>query len=192
MEWEPQVSTSIHIPGASVSFSKTRWNGVAAALSHFYHESVGRHQIEQLFEKRHNDIRKLINGLDKTTEKAVSGRTELLEQLRQQLAVLFRMKERVIYSKLRTFGDEELDRLVTRHCEEHRIFEEWLNEIGQVDPTDPLWRARFEILRDSLERYLHREDSRTLRLVDALLTEQQKLSLKADLRKEEEGISATV
>lgn len=122
----------------------------------------------------------------------MSGRSDLLTQLRQQLIVLFRLKERVIYSKLKSFGDEELDQLVNRHREEHRIFEDWLNEIEQVNPTDPLWRARFEILRDNLERYLHREETRTLRLVDALLTEQQKLSLKMDIKKEEQGIAATV
>lgn len=155
-------------------------------------ESVGHHQIEKLFEKRHNDIRRIVNLLDRTTEKAVSGRGDLLAQLRQQLLVLFRLKERVIYPKLKSFGDEELDRLVNRHHEEHRIFEDWLNEIEQVDPTDPLWRARFEILRDGLERYLHREEMRTLRLVDALLTDQQKLSLKMDMKKEEEGIAASV
>ena len=78
------------------------------------------------------------------------------EQLRMALEAHLGGEERVVYPAMDKYP--ELHMYVLESTEEHRIVRRLLGEITGLEPTAETWRAKFKVLKESIEHHIEEEE----------------------------------
>ena len=89
-------------------------------------------------------------------EGAKAGYTEF----RVKLQAHSRAEEETLYSTLlkKTTIGEKVDDEVREGKEEHHLADFLINELTQIPPADPKWKAKFRVLQESVEHHLDEEE----------------------------------
>jgi hemerythrin-like domain-containing protein len=101
--------------------------------------------------KEHEQAKKLMEQLKEKPQKRA------FEQLRAALEQHIGAEERVVYKALDRYP--ELHMHVLESIEEHRVAKRVLGEVGRIEPKDEKWRAKFKVLKESIEHHIEEEES---------------------------------
>ncbi|MFW5774653.1 MAG: hemerythrin domain-containing protein [Chitinivibrionales bacterium] len=108
--------------------------------------------------KDHDNIRTLLEQLQRTGPNHPGRRVGFFMSLREQLEPHMRAEEHVIYPALRV--DEETREDALDAVELHHIAQILLDELEQLPATDEHWGAKLRVLKQIVVRHLEEEENR--------------------------------
>ena len=130
-----------------------------------------------LLETDHRRLEDLLKQGEETTERAVKGRSELLDTLTGELTVHELIEEKVLYPALQVHA--EAKEIVLEGYQEHHIADIIVKELHQVAKDDEQWGAKFKVLKENLEHHIQEEEGEMFRTARAVLSREELHSLGA-------------
>ena len=109
-----------------------------------------------LLETDHRRFEGLMKKGEETTERAVKGRTALLDTLTAALDVHELIEEKILYPALKAHA--ETREIVLEGFQEHHVADVLVKELHQVAKDDEQWGAKFKVLQESLEHHIKEEE----------------------------------
>jgi iron-sulfur cluster repair protein YtfE (RIC family) len=125
---------------------------------------VRAHPIEQevpmdalkLLKDDHDRVKKMLNELDETTERAEKTRTEGLARLKRELTIHEVIEEEIFYPAMKEHA--EAKDIVLEAYEEHDVVNIIMSEIEQTPTEDETWKAKFTVMKENLEHHIEEEE----------------------------------
>lgn len=110
----------------------------------------------RLLEEDHGRVKKLLEELDGTTERAHKTRTETLAKLRRELTIHEAIEEEIFYPALKQHA--EAKEIVLEAYEEHDVVDTIMGEIERTPTDDEVWKAKFTVMKENLEHHIEEEE----------------------------------
>jgi len=118
--------------------------------------STGENDPIALLESDHRRFEDLLKQGEETTERAVKGRTGLLDTLTAALNVHELIEEKVLYPALKPHA--ETRDVVLEGFEEHHVADVIVKELHDLAKDNERWGAKFKVLQESLEHHIQEEE----------------------------------
>ena len=109
-----------------------------------------------LLKKDHDAIKKLLDDLDGTTERAVKTRQDLFGRLKFSLTVHEQMEETVLYPALKEHA--ETRDIVLEAYEEHDVVDKVLGDLEATPFDDDSWHAKLKVMSENLHHHIEEEE----------------------------------
>jgi iron-sulfur cluster repair protein YtfE (RIC family) len=110
----------------------------------------------KLLKDDHDRVKKMLEELDGTTERAVKTREEGLAKLKADLVVHEAIEEEIFYPALREHA--EAKEIVLEAYEEHDVVDTVMAEIEKTPYDDETWKAKFTVMKENLEHHIEEEE----------------------------------
>ena len=133
-----------------------------------------------LLEADHRRFEDLLKKGEDTTERAVKGRTNLLDTLTAELNVHELIEEKVLYPALKPHA--EARDIVLEGYQEHHVADLLVKELHQLARDNEQWGAKFKVLKESLEHHIEEEESHMFPSARQVLTREELQGLGARMR----------
>lgn len=133
-----------------------------------------------LLETDHRRFEDLMKQGEDTTERAVKGRTELLDTLTAELNVHEMIEEKVLYPALKPHS--EARDIVLEGFQEHHVADILVKELHHLSKDDEQWGAKFKVLSESLEHHIKEEEQKMFPTARQVLSPDDLKALGARMR----------
>lgn len=128
----------------------------------------------ELLVQDHHLVRKLLEELSSTTERAVKKRAELLARIKQEVSIHTALEEEILYPAIKQAGDKEVAKMYYEAKEEHRTVDSLVipdllhTETGTVE-----FAGRVKVMKELLEHHIEEEESELFPTARRLLGRQK-------------------
>ncbi|MDP9322495.1 MAG: hemerythrin domain-containing protein [Acidobacteriota bacterium] len=122
-------------------------------------------------EKDHRRFEDLLKQGQETTERAVTGRTDLLNTLTALLNVHELIEEKVLYPALK--AHPEAKDIVLEGYQEHHVADLIVKELHALPKDDEKWGAKFKVLKESIEHHIKEEEGEMFRTARGLFSREE-------------------
>lgn len=113
----------------------------------------------ELLTNDHKTVKKLLEELSGTTERALKKRTELLARLEQELQAHTTIEEEIFYPAMKQAGNKEDAKMYYEAKEEHRTVEALvLPDLLKTQPDTVEFSGRIKVLKELLEHHIEEEE----------------------------------
>jgi hemerythrin-like domain-containing protein len=138
-----------------------------------------------LLEQDHKAVRKLLEDIDATTERAVKTRGDLIEKLRGDLEAHESIEEEIFYPALKEHPKAR--DITLEGYEEHHVVDTVMAEIMALSPNDEVWTAKFTVMKENLEHHIEEEEGDMFKIARQVFEEGElnELGARMDARKRE-------
>jgi len=150
-----QVAKPSRLASAATTVGGAVATAVAAVTKRLPWSSNDQDAIA-LLEKDHRRFEALLEQGETTTERAVKGRTELLNTLTTELNLHELVEEKILYPALK--AHPEARDIVLEGYQEHHVADVLTRELLQLPAGDEQWGAKFKVLKESLEHHIQEEE----------------------------------
>jgi iron-sulfur cluster repair protein YtfE (RIC family) len=133
-----------------------------------------------LLESDHRRFEDLLKQGEETTERAVKGRTALLDTLTAALNVHELIEEQVLYPALKPHA--ETREIVLEGFEEHHVADVIVKELHDLAKDNERWGAKFKVLQESLEHHIQEEERKMFPAARQVLSREELQDLGARMR----------
>ena len=110
----------------------------------------------QLLKDDHKKVKKLLEELDGTTERAEKTRTELFDRLKHELTIHETIEEEILYPALKEFAKTR--DITLEAYEEHHVVDQIVSELETTPVTDETWGAKLTVMKENLEHHIEEEE----------------------------------
>ena len=110
----------------------------------------------KLLKDDHDRVKKMLEELDATTERADKTRTEGLGKLKAELTIHEAIEEEIFYPALKEHAEAKA--LVLEAYEEHDVVDMIMSEIEQTPTSAETWKAKFTVMKENLEHHIEEEE----------------------------------
>ena len=110
----------------------------------------------QLLKEDHQRVKKMLEELDSTTERAEKTRKDGLAKLKQELTIHEAIEEEIFYPALKQHA--EAKEIVLEAFEEHDVVDAIMSEIEATPTEDERWAAKFSVMKENLEHHIEEEE----------------------------------
>jgi hypothetical protein len=114
-----------------------------------------------LLTQEHQQVKKLLEEGEATTERGVKTRTELYARLKEMLTTHERMEEEVLYPALKKHREAREDAL--EGYQEHHVVDLIFEELDATPVDDEKWGAKFTVAKENIEHHIEEEESEMFR-----------------------------
>ncbi len=121
-----------------------------------------------LLETDHRRMEDLLKQGEETTERAVKGRTQLLDTITTELAIHELIEEKLLYPALKKHP--EARDIVLEGFQEHHVADLILKELHEVAKDDERWGAKFKVLKENIEHHIQEEEGPMFRTARGVMT----------------------
>jgi hemerythrin-like domain-containing protein len=128
-----------------------------------------------LLETEHRRLEDLLAKGEETTDRAVKGRTELLDSLTAFLTVHEQIEETFLYPALKIHP--EAKDIVLEGYQEHHVADLIVRELHGVAKDNEVWGAKFKVLKESIEHHIKEEEGEMFRTARAVMSRDDLLAL---------------
>lgn len=112
-----------------------------------------------LLKQDHETVRELLDRLEKTTERAVKSRAEMLQKLQLELQIHTTLEEEIFYPAYTQAGGKEEAVMAAEAKEEHRTVDSLvLPDLMNTDPGSIPFTGRLKVLKELLEHHIEEEE----------------------------------
>jgi iron-sulfur cluster repair protein YtfE (RIC family) len=116
-----------------------------------------------LLEQDHDKVMKIMEELEKTTERGVKTREELFNKLVSELTVHEQIEEQIFYPAVKEQATtKKLEELVTESYEEHHFVDIVKAEIEQTPFDTEEWAAKFKVMKENIEHHAKEEEEQKM------------------------------
>jgi hypothetical protein len=109
-----------------------------------------------LLKDDHDQLKKLMEELDGTTERGVKTRERLFTRIQQDLTVHEEIEEEILYPALKEHPKAK--EIVLEGYEEHNVVDMVMEEITNVPYDDETWGAKFTVMKENVEHHIEEEE----------------------------------
>ena len=140
-----------------------------------------------LLKDDHAKVKKMLDELDETTERAEKTRTEGLAKLKQELTIHEAIEEEIFYPALKQHA--EAKDIVLEAYEEHDVVNTIMSEIEATPTEDETWAAKFTVMKENLEHHIEEEEGEMFEKARDVFDEAtlEQLGERMQARKEQAG-----
>jgi hemerythrin-like domain-containing protein len=142
--------------------------GAVAAVANRVPWGSGDLDAIAYLEKDHRRFEDLLKQGQETTERAVTGRTDLLNTLTALLNVHELIEEKVLYPALK--AHPEAKDIVLEGYQEHHVADLIVKELQALPKDDEKWGAKFKVLKESIEHHIKEEEGEMFRTARGLFS----------------------
>lgn len=129
----------------------------------------------KLLENDHRRLEMLLRRGEETTQRAMSGRTRLLDTLTAELQVHEEIEEKILYPALKAHA--EATESVLEGYQEHHVADVLIKELHALPPDDERWGAKFKVLKENIEHHIEEEEGEMFRIARSVLTRAEREQL---------------
>lgn len=139
-----------------------------------------------LLKDDHARVKEMLEKLDKTTERAIKTRTQMLAKLKQELTVHETIEEEIFYPAMKQHAEAKA--IVLEAYEEHDVVDTIMSEIEQTPVEDETWAAKLTVMMENLLHHIEEEEGEMFEQARRLFDRQALESLGEEMqaRKERE------
>ncbi|MBA1194619.1 hemerythrin domain-containing protein [Pseudomonas entomophila] len=114
----------------------------------------------ELLTNDHKTVKKLLDDLTSTTERAVKKRAELLGKLNYELQLHTQLEEEILYPAFKKAGKKEEATMYYEAKEEHRTVDALvLPDLMKTDTGTVEFSGRAKVMKELLEHHIEEEES---------------------------------
>lgn len=113
----------------------------------------------------HNRVRGLFAQFHKAQDDDdLATMTELAAKIFQELEVHTKIEEQVFYPAAHDLT-EEIAEIIDEGAEEHHVVDVLMDEVRQLDPSDPQWVAKLTVMIENVEHHAEEEETEMFPMV---------------------------
>ncbi|HTN31451.1 MAG TPA: hemerythrin domain-containing protein [Pseudomonas sp.] len=143
----------------------------------------------ELLKQDHETVRKLLEQLSGTTERAVKTRQDLLHKIEQELTIHTQLEEQILYPAYKKAGGRDAAVMDAEAREEHRTVDSLvLPDLLQTDPASIPFTGRVKVLKELLEHHIEEEEGELFSEADQLLGKSRLEELGAEMEAMKKGL----
>jgi len=109
-----------------------------------------------LLEEDHVKVKKLLDELESTTERAVKARSELFATIKGELTLHETVEEEIFYPALK--AHPKAKDIVLEGYQEHHVVDLLMNELEGMDVSDEDWGAKAKVMTENIEHHIEEEE----------------------------------
>lgn len=113
--------------------------------------------IYEELKRDHDQVRALLAEIAEMSSRASKGKEKHFETLKEMMTVHSRAEEKVFYAALKSDAETKDDAI--EGYEEHHVVDLLMREIARLDPSDERWKAKFSVLKETIEHHAEEEES---------------------------------
>ena len=151
--------------------------GGLAAVTNRLPWTTGELDAIALLEKDHRRFEALLNRGKDSTERAVKGRTDLLNTLTVELNAHELVEEKILYPALK--NHPEAKDIVLEGYQEHHVADLIVAELHSLAKNDETWGPKFKVLKESLEHHIQEEEGEMFRTARGIFSRDELLEMGA-------------
>jgi hemerythrin-like domain-containing protein len=141
-----------------------------------------------LLKDDHDRVKKMLEELDSTTERATKTRPEMLAKLKQDLTIHEAIEEEIFYPALKEHA--EAKEIVLEAYEEHDVVDTIMTEIEQTPVEDETWAAKFTVMKENLEHHIEEEEGEMFKQARKVLDENELATLGEQMAARKKALAA--
>lgn len=112
-----------------------------------------------LLKQDHEKVKKLMDELEKTTERGVKTREELFGKLMQELTVHEKIEEEIFYPAVKERAEtKKVEELIAESYEEHHFVDVVAAELKTTPFDAEEWAAKFKVMKENVEHHAIEEE----------------------------------
>lgn len=135
--------------------------------------------VISILKNDHETLRKLLDELSATSNRANKKRHELLDKVVKELKVHTQLEEEIVYPALKKAGhDHETDQMYYEAREEHRAVEKLvIPDLEKTDVSTDQFAGRVKVLKEMVEHHVEEEESEMFPKMEALFSDEQRAKM---------------
>ena len=139
----------------------------------------------ELLKNDHEQVKKILEEIDSTTEKGVKTREELFTKFKSEMTVHERIEEEIFYPRLTE--QAKTKEIALEGFEEHHVVDMVMAELDDVPFDDETWGAKFTVMKENIEHHVEEEEGEMFKLARQALEsdELEELGARMEARKKE-------
>ncbi|MDY0038781.1 MAG: hemerythrin domain-containing protein [Desulforhabdus sp.] len=110
----------------------------------------------KILEKDHDEIKSILEKLEKTSEGSAKTREDYFDNLKQELIPHMKAEENHFYPALKK--KEETRETALEALEEHHVAELVLMELDKMTKKEENWGAKLTVLKELIEHHIEEEE----------------------------------
>jgi hemerythrin-like domain-containing protein len=134
-----------------------------------------------LLEKDHRRFEDLLKRGEETTERALTGRSALLDTLTAELNAHELVEEQILYPALKAHPEGR--DIVLEGYQEHHVADLIVAELHALARDDERWGAKFKVLKESLEHHIQEEEGEMFRTARGIFSRDELQQMGARMAK---------
>jgi hemerythrin superfamily protein len=112
-----------------------------------------------LLKEDHQKVKKILEELEKTTERGAKTRQELFGKLMAELTVHEKIEEEIFYPAVKERAEtKKVEELIAESYEEHHFVDMVAAEIKQTPFEAEEWGAKFKVMKENIEHHAVEEE----------------------------------
>lgn len=128
----------------------------------------------ELLTNDHEKVKKLLEDISNTTERAVKKRTDLLKKIALELEVHTTLEEEIFYPAFKKAGSRDELQMFHEAKEEHRAVESLvLPDLLKTDPGTVEFAGRVKVMKELLEHHIEEEEQEMFKNAEQLMSAQE-------------------
>lgn len=132
-----------------------------------------------LLKQDHQKVKDLLAEIANTTERAVSKRTALRDQIWREISVHTTLEEKIFYPAFREAAHKrESEKLYFEALEEHHAADMVLADLMKADPSTVSFAAKAKVLRELIEHHAKEEEEDMFPLAKKLIPAEELEAIK--------------
>lgn len=137
----------------------------------------------ELLKQDHEKVKKLLEDISNTTERAFKKRAELLQKIALELQAHTTIEEEIFYPAFRDAGERDELKMYHEAKEEHRAVESLvLPDLLATDPGTVEFAGRVKVLRELLEHHIQEEEEEMFKQARELLSAEELAALGKEMK----------
>ena len=139
----------------------------------------------ELLKVDHQKVKRMLEELDATTERAEKTRTEMFERLKHDLTIHETIEEEILYPALEAFAKTK--DITLEAFEEHHVVDQIVAELETTPVTDETWGAKLTVMKENLEHHIEEEEDEMFKQARQVMDHDELAELgdKMDARKKQ-------
>jgi hypothetical protein len=139
----------------------------------------------ELLKNEHEQVKKILEEIDSTTERGVKARAELFTKFKSEMTIHERIEEEIFYPRLTE--QAKTKEIALEGFEEHHVVDMVMAELDDVPFDDETWSAKFTVMKENIEHHVEEEEGEMFKLARQALEsdELEELGARMEARKKE-------
>jgi len=144
--------------------------------------------VIKLLKQDHQKVKKMLEELEETTERATTKRQQLFAEVQSELRLHELVEEEIVYPAFRE--QSKLKDIVLEGYEEHHVVDLIMDEIAGEPVTDETWAAKVKVMKENVEHHVEEEEDKMFPQARKLFAEEEleKLGEQVEQRKQQEQL----
>jgi hemerythrin-like domain-containing protein len=113
----------------------------------------------ELIKEDHRRVEALFEEYEAFGEDAYLQKGELVETIIDELEAHMEMEETIVYPAFREALDDDGDKEVEEGYAEHDVAKNIMEELKSLDPQDPQYEAKVQVLKENIMHHVEEEES---------------------------------